>query len=444
MASFTGVLNLHLMDLGGAVVGSVVRSELDEAEYLDAVRYFDRRRALRAGSGPLFAAAEGRNLVMIQVESLQAFVVGFRIGGREVTPFFNSLAAANLWFANVTDQTEEGRSSDSELATQVSLLPPDRGAAAFLYASNEFTGLASVLEDHGYSTMSAVPFDGSFWNRRTTHRAYGFGRSLFVGDFEAGETIGWGLNDRDFLSSAARRLAALDEPRCAYLLTLSLHHPFEGFPEGRKVLDVGDWEGTPFGNYLHTMRFFDDALAQFFSELDGAGLLDSTVIAVWGDHDAGFEWRPEVASAIGTSADTRGWYLTQQIPLVIQAPGVPGSGGPLEVPAGHADVAPTLLALLGVDPGPYAFLGRNLLGAPGPGPVIGEHRCWRDATHLYLRGGPALANGECIELATMEAVAPEACASGFEEARRQAEVSSLVLDHDLQRRIHHSMTEARP
>jgi phosphoglycerol transferase MdoB-like AlkP superfamily enzyme len=444
MARHTGVLNLHAMDLGGEVIGLVVRPEIREAEYQEIVEYFERRRPLRAGVGPSYAAANGRNLVMIQVESLQAFVVDFRIGGQEVTPFLNALAADNLWFANVTDQTEEGRSSDSELATQVSLLPPDRGAAAFLFPSNEFTGLASILGDHGYSSVSAVPFEGSFWNRRTTHRAYGFGRSLFVADFEAGETIGWGLNDRDFLSSAAHRLAKMERPWCAFLLTLSLHHPFEGFPEDRKVLDVGDWEGTPFGNYLHTMRFFDDALAAFVADLDRMGLLEETVIALWGDHDAGFEWRSEIADAIGVSPDPRGWYLSQQVPLVIRVPGFPGPDAPFDIPAGHADVAPTLLALLGVDPAPYAFLGRNLLGAPGPGPVIGEYRCWRDSTHLYLRRGPSLADGECVDLETMEAVSTEVCSAGFDEIRRQVEISTLVLERDLQHRLHHSMIGERP
>ena len=145
------MLNLHAVDLGGFVIRGLARSGLDENEYAEVLSFFAERRELRAGSGPLFGAARGRNLVMIQVESLQAFVVGYRIEGREVTPFLNSLAAENLLFTNVTDQTEEGRSSDSELATQVSLLPPDRGAAAFLHAANHYTALASILAEHGYA-----------------------------------------------------------------------------------------------------------------------------------------------------------------------------------------------------------------------------------------------------------------------------------------------------
>lgn len=439
LARQIGVLNLHAVDLGGWVLRRASRSELDEAEYAEVLSFFAERRALRAGSGPLFGAAGDRNLLMIQVESLQAFVIGHRIGGEEVTPFLNSFARDHFHFTNVTDQTEEGRSSDSELATQVSMLPPDRGAAAFLHSENDYTALASILAERGYQTLSAVPFDGGFWNRRVTHRAYGYDRSLFVDEFGPGEEIGWGLNDRDFLGQAAERLAELSEPWCAYLLTLSLHHPFEGFPEHRKRLDVGRWEGTPFGNYLHTMHHFDEALRLLMTGLEDAGLDDRTVVVLWGDHDAGFEWRPEIAEALGTTHDAAGWYLSQQVPLLIRVPNLAVPTESLDRPAGHADVAPTVLALLGVDPGPYAFTGRNLLGSPGSGPVVGEYRCWRDATHLYLRRGPLLNDGECVELATMARVESGACSDSFEAARREVEISGLVLEHDLQQRLGKSL-----
>jgi phosphoglycerol transferase MdoB-like AlkP superfamily enzyme len=313
------------------------------------------------------------------------------------------------------------------------------GAAAFRYASNQFTGLADVLAERGYDTLSAVPFEGTFWNRRRTHPAFGYARSLFIEDFEAGERVGWGLSDRHFLEQAVGILTAAERPFAAYLLTLSLHHPFEGFPPHFKELDVGAWTDTPYGNYLHTMRFFDSALAAFVGGLERWGLAESTVIAVWGDHDAGFAWRPEIASAMGASHDAAGWYLSQEVPLLIKVPGADWPRREMSVAAGHADVAPTLLALLGIDPAPYAFVGRNLLADHGDRPVIGEYGCWRDSTHLFLQGDGSLEDGTCIDLASMTPVAAADCYEGHVEAKRIELISSLVLEHDLQNAIHQEL-----
>ena len=443
VAEEVGVLNLHAVDGARSVARSVLHRELEPARFDEAVAWFRERASQRAGTGSLFAAAEGASLVMVQVESLQAFVIGFEIGGREVTPFLNRWANEVLWFSNVTDQTGQGRSSDSELATQVSLLPMAGGAAAFRFATNDFTGLAEALGERGYHTVSAVPYDGAFWNRRRTHPAYGFGRNLFVEDFQRGENVGWGLSDRDFLDQAARELATGPKPFAAYLLTLSLHHPFDGFPAHLEELDVGMWDGTPFGNFLHTMHFFDASLAAFVAAIEQAGIADNTVIAIWGDHDAGFPWRSEIATAMGATNDAAGWYLSQEVPLFIKLPGVDTPRGEQTVPAGHADVPPTLLALLGVDPTRYAFVGRNLLGSHGDQPVVGEYGCWRNSTHLYLQGDGSLEDGACIELATMARVSSAECREGFDEAARTEEISSLVLEYDLQSTIHNELGSSR-
>jgi hypothetical protein len=94
-----------------------------------------------------------------------------------------------------------------------------------------------------------------------------------------------------------------------------------------------------------------------------------------------------------------------------------------------------VLALLGVDPADYPFVGRNLLGSPGDGPVVGEYQCWQDGSHLFLQRTGKLEDGDCFELPGLQPVDPADCAAGFEDARRQVEVSRQVLEHDLQQGI---------
>jgi hypothetical protein len=71
--------------------------------------------------------------------------------------------------------------------------------------------------------------------------------------------------------------------------------------------------------------------------------------------------------------------------------------------------------------------------------VVGEYGCWRNSIHLYLQGNGSLDDGACIELATMARVSNAECRRGFEGAARIEEISSLVLEYDLQGAIHDAL-----
>jgi len=103
VAREVGVFNLHLIDGGRSLAGAVLGRDLEPERFAEVVEWFLERSSARAGTGPWFGAAEGANLVMVQVESLQGFVIGLEVNGREVTPFLNRWREEALWFSNVTD-----------------------------------------------------------------------------------------------------------------------------------------------------------------------------------------------------------------------------------------------------------------------------------------------------------------------------------------------------
>jgi lipoteichoic acid synthase len=422
-----GPFGYHAYDAWSYLRATTFRRPPTDEEIAAARAWFAGRRARRAGQGPLFGAARGRNLIVVQVESLQDLAVDYRVADEDVMPTLKQWSRDSLRFTRVTDQTNEGRTSDAELTTLASLLPLDHGAAAFRYAGNHYVGLPRVLGEYGYATLSAVAFEPGFWNRQVMHPAYGFGQTLFERDFTLTEQIGWGLNDRDFLQQMVPKIEALSRPFCAWLITLSLHHPFDGFPERHKVMRLGALEHTGFGNYLHTMRFFDTALAEFTARLAHDGLLDSSVVVVFGDHDAGFPRDERVGEAEWTAED--------RVPLFIR---VPGAGdalrGERDLPAGQTDFAPTLLGLLGIDAAPLPFMGRNLLGDPDNPPVVRPFGEWLDRDHLFITGASD-ARGMCYDVHRLAFDEAKACAAADERARAAREMSRLVLREDLQTRL---------
>jgi len=428
-----GLFGFHAYDGWNYARSRWLRHDATEGEVRDALSWFVRRTPLRAGPpAPSFGVARGRNLIVVQVESLQEFAVDFRVNGQDVMPHLRRWADDSLRFTNVTDQTNEGRTSDAEFTAMTSLLPLDHGAVAFRYPGNHYVALPRVLAEHGYSTLSAVAFEPGFWNRQVMHPSYGFEQSLFESDFELTEQIGWGLDDRDFLSQMVPRLEHLGQPFAAWLITLSLHHPFDDFPARHKVLQLGALEGTSFGNYLHTMHFFDAALDAFVGALSSRGLLDTSVVMVFGDHDAGFEQTAALTRTIGIPDGRIAWTVNDRVPCFVRLPrraGIDeGLAGVRAAPAGQTDFAPTILSLLGIDPAGLPYIGRNLLGTAGEGPVLRPYGEWIDSHHLFFTRGTALA---CFDLAG-QPVGGEACDQSDREAKRMREISRLVVTADLQ------------
>jgi phosphoglycerol transferase MdoB-like AlkP superfamily enzyme len=427
-----GPLGYHAYDAWTYARVTWLHPPASDAEVAEARAWFRERAPLRAG-GPGFGAARGRSLIVLQVESLQDFAVDFRVYGQEVMPHLRRWVSDGLRFTSVTDETSEGRTSDAEFAAMTSLLPLDHGAVAFRFPGNHYTALPRVLRGRGYATLSAVPFEPGFWNRQVMHPAYGFTHSLFEPDFQMTEQIGWGLNDRDFLRQMVPRLERLPRPFAAWLITLSLHHPFESFPDAHKALTLGPLEGSSLGNYLHAMRFFDDALEEFRAALARDGLLDQSLVVVFGDHDAGFARDPALARTMGIGGDAAAWALNDRVPFFIRT-GAANDGtltGVRAAPAGQTDFAPTVLSLLGIDAAPLPYVGRNLLGAPGDVPVPRPYGDWLDARHMFFAGAGAV----CYDVIHGAADAADRCSAADRVARRTRDISRLVVIDDLQERL---------
>ncbi len=418
-----GLWGAHLLDVGHTV-RDWLRPQLDEDRKRQVTGFFAQRaEQARRLAPPQQGVAKGYNLVLIQVESLQQFVVGLTVNGQEVTPFLNQLARRGLYFPWVFDQTNQGRSSDGEFIALNSQHALADGAVVFRAAGNRFLALPEVLRRQGYHTLSAHPFERGFWNRALLHPGYGFEQMLFKRELGPGEVIGWGLADGVFFSKMLPILERAPQPFFAFLITLGLHHPFDRFPAARKVLQLPDLGDSALANYLQAMRYFDASLESFFQGLEQRGLTQRTVVALYGDHEAGFPLKAPLANLLGVSWSPGRLVWLRRVPFFVW---VPGSGleGEVPEPGGHVDIAPTLLALLGI-PRPTSFVGSALVpgrGAAVPladGSAVDSQRIWNEP------------HGRCEDRLSLAAQPAEACAPLRAAAARELSASRLVVLHDL-------------
>jgi phosphoglycerol transferase MdoB-like AlkP superfamily enzyme len=441
-----GVLGAHLFDGLRTVRDRIARGTLTPAQRQAVTDYFAARPPPPTDANA--GVARGDNLLLIQAEAMQGWVLGARVDDQEVTPFLNSLARRSLTYTQLADETAQGMTSDAEYAALNSQLPLGQGAIAFLRADNNFLTLAHVLQGSGYATLSAHPFKKGFWNRAVIHPRYGFDRSLFAEELGPGRVIGWGLADGDFFTRMVPELAALPRPFFAFLVTLSLHHPYDHFPEDLKQLDLGRLEGSNLGNYLHGMHYLDRSLARLFADLAAADLLEHTVVAIYGDHDSRLPLGPDLLRLAGIAeTPVASAALSVQLDRIAGVITLPGGQvrGDVSAVGGHIDLAPTLLHYLGVA-APRSFVGRPLLPAPdelgfavfSDGSAIGLGRVFAAAS----RGlGPSGArseishDGACFEHPGGARLDRHACTDLVERAAAQLRHSRTVADHDLARTL---------
>jgi len=422
-AATLGLWGTHLFDVARTVQGAF-QGRLSAEEKAKVLDFFAKRAREAPREEGAFGACKGANLLLIQVESLQGFVVGLTINGQEVTPFLNRLARQGLYFSWVFDQTNQGRSSDGEFMALNSQHPLAEGAAAFQAAGNRFLALPELLRRHGYSTLSAHPFERGFWNRAVLHPKYGFSRMFFKEELGPGEVIGWGLADGAFFSKMLPVLQRSKEPFFAFLITLGLHHPFDRFPAARKMLNLPDLGDPALANYLQAMRYFDASLESFFQGLERASLLPRTVVALYGDHEAGFPYRAPLAKLLGIPWSPAAPFWVARVPFIVVTPD-PGLVGEITEVGGQVDIAPTLLFLLGI-PRPRHFVGSALV--PGRNATVPLPRgAAVDNQYLWVQPW----GGGCFQRVTMASVPLGTCAALREKAAEELWASRAVVLSDL-------------
>jgi lipoteichoic acid synthase len=378
----------------------------------------------------LSGVARGRNVIVMSAESLQAFPIGLELMGQAVTPNLTAFARESLHFVNIYDQTHLGTTADAEFMVMQSLYPLPVGVVASDFNENHFRGIPAILTDRGYTTLSACAAPGDFWEMERMHPRLGFQNSYYEDRYAIGERIGPWLADREFFSQTMRILAAQPEHFMAFLLSASNHLPYD-LPSGHRRLRLGGLEGTLLGNYLHSVHYFDAAFGELIAGLRDAGLLDRTVILLYGDHQGFLGDPPELARLLGSAPgdEYRRLAVRKKVPLLIRLPHGQAAGVQ-RVTGGHVDVAPTLLSLLGVSTDASVMLGEDLTRGEDA-LVVFRDSSFVDGTHHWARQVGTIARFTCYEVKTGGVVDCDPLRDRHRGALERLKLSDTVIRGDL-------------
>lgn len=315
--------------------------------------------------GNLTGIGKGKNLIVLQVEALQKFVVGLNYNNQEVTPNLNKLVGdkSSIYYDNYYHVTARGNTSDAEFVTNNSLYPATDTPSYSKYEENTFHGLPWVMRENGYNSLAFHGFEKDFWNRNDAYKAQGFQRFYSQEDFNFEEKIIMGIRDEDFFKQSVDILKNYknknEKPFYAFMVSLSSHDPFEIPQEYRYLNLLEEHEGTKVGDYLQAIHYFDYALGILIDELKSAGLYENSVLAIYGDHFAIQENKETDHLMEKLIGHSYGPEDVMNVPLIVRVPGE-NLGYTNSKIGSQLDFFPTILNIMGYKNNKGIVFGRDL------------------------------------------------------------------------------------
>ena len=424
-----GIVNYYLRD----AVGFAFRHEALSALDIQFTKAWVAEQTPKETAN-LFGVARGRNLILLQVESLEHAVIGQSIGGVEITPNLNLLAKNGYYFQNYYTQVGPGNTADAEFVTLNSLYPLSNTVAFIDYAHNTFSALPQLLLQNNYYTAVLHDDVPTFWNRSNIYPALGYQEIVSKDQFiEQGEPVFSHLGDIEFLSQTLTKIQSFPSPFMATIITLSSHTPFI-IPTSLQTLpipDDADLNETQ-RNYLQSVHYTDAAIGQFMSDLVLSGLAQHSLVAIYGDHGS----FTGISEKIGTSTNSDIDDLrTNQVPLILFAPGIL-KGKSLATPGSHLDLYPTVANLLGIET-PNTLIGQDLLNTKSP---IVTHRdpdsriinaiLSQDLAYTVSSDG-VFAHGTCFLLPEKKVLPITICEKLYDSQLAATNASDYIVKGDL-------------
>lgn len=343
-------------------------AEEEDESVLALHKYFSAQKGTKQNA--YTGMFEGYNLILICAESFSPYVID-----AERTPTLYKMATEGFQFTDyynsVCDNTSNG-----EYAILTGLLPDTsllgKGWKTF-YSYNSFTAsqenslpfcLGNQLESLGYTTYAIHNYNYNYYGRHNTHPNLGYTwkamyRGLAVVD-------DWPTSDVSMMEQTLPLLLTADEngevaPFHAYFLTFSGHMPYTFGYNTMADKNKPFTDGMPYSNkvkcYIAAQQELEYALDYMLRQLEEAGVLDNTLIALTNDHypyPLGLDYLSELADKeMDEEFDKYRsslllWSASMEEPVTV------------DVPCCSLDILPTLSNLMGLTYDSRLLLGTDV------------------------------------------------------------------------------------
>jgi phosphoglycerol transferase MdoB-like AlkP superfamily enzyme len=422
-----GTYNYHIYDLFIQSKSHAQRALADGSELVEASNYINANYA--EPSPEMFGAAEGRNVIMISLESLQNFVINNDMDGHVITPFLNELTKDKdtFYFDNFYHQTGLGKTSDSEFILENSLYGRNGGAVFFTNSGNTYQSLSHRLGQNGYFTNVMHANNRSFWNRDIMYNSMDVEKFYDVESYTIGEgeAVNWGMKDIPYFEQSVELMKEMPQPFASRMITLTNHYPFD-LDEEDMLIPAYTSNSNALNKYFQSVRYMDEAVKSLFDDLKESGLYDNSIIVMYGDH---YGISENHNKAMGMYLDKEITPFDnvelQKVPLFVHIPGS-GKGKEMHELSGQMDLRPTILHLLGISSKDDMQMGADLF-SPDHEPFV----IFRDGRFVTEKN--IYAQEICYDNDTGEETDMAECQPYIERSLVELNYSDTIINGDLLR-----------
>jgi hypothetical protein len=273
-----------------------------------------------------------RNVICIQVESLDANVINAQYKNQYVVPFLHRLSNESVYYPHTIFYRFAGASSDTEFTVLNGILPLKDYPSFKLRNYRYPNSILKLFLRSGFATIAFHNNVGDFFNRKVAYFKMGFQSFDDRMDMHLQER-GWGASDHEMMGYIKKEIKKQKTPFFYYIVTMSSHEPFTNAGHYYHNSLYDDIKSKGIRDYFSSFSYVDNVLNDFITFVKNN--FKDTYIFIYGDHNAYIRYDP-------VSFQNRG------VPLFIITPDNKKYREDKEI-ASMLDLAPTILAASGIN-----------------------------------------------------------------------------------------------
>ena len=323
-----------------------------------------------------------KNLIVIMLESVNDIIIN-----ESDYPNFYKMYSEGWHWENNYSPRNSCSTGNNEMSGMTGLYSIYNTCTANEYKENTyFESIFNLFNNKEYKTFSAHNYTEHYYFRNEIHTNMGSGKYYGVEDLGisySNQYKNWS-SDEDFMTEVLEILDKdySDGKFMTWLTTVSSHQPYYySSKEGDMYLDLyKDLDiKKDLKRYKSKLKILDNALGILLEGLEKKGILDDTVIVMYGDHYP-YGLSTSVINSV-LDYDTSVDYEAERVPFVIYNSELESKT--FKEYTSYVNILPTIANLFDLDYDPRLYMGSDLLSEDYESLVVFADGSWKNEYAYY-------------------------------------------------------------